>query len=146
MCVHPEERTTEPWSLVPLKDQEVPFHPRPSLTSVSPMPSTFLLIANGEQLTSFASCSSFRPDLCSLPSPVLTFLPRCVCTLAEPFPRGTWNGGAAAVGRVFALRDQGVGEGEGTVFAPQMPHLSLCLQPSGGRPLIPNRLTSHIST
>ena len=33
-CVLPEKPMTNPWSLVPLKDQEVPYLPRPSLTSV----------------------------------------------------------------------------------------------------------------
>ena len=40
-CVLPIKPTTNPWSLVPLKDQEVPYLPRPSLIAISHLPSTF---------------------------------------------------------------------------------------------------------
>ena len=137
MCVLPTKPTVSLWLLVPLKDQEVPYLPRPSLIPISPLPSTVPVDFACSTTNQLCFMPLFSILTCEVhPHPGgLTHLPRCMCTAGRPTPE------ACGVGRCWHRQGRG-----GRDLHSQTPYLPSRLQPGGRSPLTPSALSRQSST
>ena len=109
MCVLPTKPTVSLWLLVPLKDQEVPYLPRPSLIPISPLPSTVPVDFACSTTNQLCFMPLFSILTCEVhPRPRgLTHLPRCMCTAGRPTPEARGTGAQLVHRGSSPLRDQG---------------------------------------